>query len=237
VAVTLSLGDRSLDEYAYWRDCGADRCLLKVETGHVKLYERFRCGESFKERLYRLEGIKRLGYEVGSGIIVGLPDTDLFDLMRDLLLLEQLDLDMIAVGPFVPNPDTPLANAGQGGLDQAFRAAALMRLLCPQANIPATSALDAISPGARMTGLKKGCNVIMPSFTPDQFKTDYAIYPGKNTSEMTVQAKLRHVRTSISDMGFVPSSAKGFSPRREYVEQGSARCPAGDHACGKAQCR
>ncbi|WP_187170332.1 [FeFe] hydrogenase H-cluster radical SAM maturase HydE [Salidesulfovibrio onnuriiensis] len=234
VAVTLSLGDRSLDDYAHWRDCGADRCLLKVETGHVKLYERLRCGQSFKERLHRLEGLKRLGYEVGSGIIVGLPDMNVMDLLRDLLLLEQLDLDMIAVGPFVPTPDTPLANARQGDLELSLRVSALMRLLCPEANIPATSALDAVSHGARLQALKKGCNVVMPSFTPDQFKAAYAIYPGKNVSSIPVQVKLRALRQSLSDMGLVPSSSKGFSPRRQYVEQGTARRPAGDYACGTA---
>ncbi|WP_245628711.1 [FeFe] hydrogenase H-cluster radical SAM maturase HydE [Salidesulfovibrio brasiliensis] len=236
IAVTLSLGDRGLDEYAYWRDCGADRALLKLETGHVKLYERLRCGESFQERLHRIEGLKRLGYEVGSGIIVGLPDTDILTTVRDMVLLSHLELDMIAIGPFVPSPATPLAFNPAGDVELSLRVSAIMRILCPQANIPATSALDALLPGGRQTGLLRGCNVVMPSLTPEHLRSDYAIYPGKNMTEHNAVLKLNTVKESIARMGLVPSQSKGSSPRRHYVDQSAPRRPSGDYACRTAQC-
>ncbi|MGE4505757.1 MAG: radical SAM protein, partial [Desulfovibrionaceae bacterium] len=147
VAVTLSLGDRDLDEYAYWRECGADRCLLKLETTSDILYKRLRNGEDFRSRLHRLEGLRALGFEVGTGVITGLPGADLLDLLRDIRFLAELDPDMIAVGPFVPHPGTPLASGKPGSVDISNRATALLRLLVPHANIPATSALDALQPG------------------------------------------------------------------------------------------
>ena len=218
VAVTLSLGDRGLDEYAFWRECGADRCLMKLETTDRNLYKRMRQGEDFSSRLHRLEGLRNLGYEVGSGVIAGLPGTTPVDALRDLLFLSDLDLDMIAVGPFVPNPDTPLAGCAPGSVLLSNRMTALLRILNPEANIPATSALDALRPESRSEALSKGCNVLMPSMTPADHRGDYIIYPGKNAGSMDGGPSLAPTRQAIEASGFVPSAAKGFSPRRDHVE-------------------
>ncbi|MCJ2164375.1 MULTISPECIES: [FeFe] hydrogenase H-cluster radical SAM maturase HydE [unclassified Pseudodesulfovibrio] len=217
VAVTLSLGDRGLDEYAFWRDCGADRCLIKLETTDQRLYKHLRRGEDFSARLHRVERLRRMGYEIGSGVIVGLPDTDLSDGLRDILFLTDLELDMIAVGPFVPNPDTPLTNTAPGSVTLSHRTSALLRLLNPKANIPATSALDALRPGSRALALTRGCNVLMPSMTPARHRGDYTIYPGKNAGDMDDGASLDAAHQTIRATGFIPSAAKGFSPRRSHV--------------------
>lgn len=217
VAVTLSLGDRGIDEYAYWRACGADRCLLKLETTDIDRYKRLRQGEDFRARLHRLEGLRDLGYEVGSGTIAGLPGTTVMDALRDILFLAELDLDMIAVGPFVPNPDTPLSGCAPGSVLLSHRMTAILRILAPEANIPATSALDALRPESRAAALGRGCNVLMPSMTPADHRSDYVIYPGKNAGPLDGGPSLGPARATIEDSGFAISASKGFSPRRNHV--------------------
>lgn len=217
VAVTLSLGDRGLDEYALWRSCGADRCLVKLETTDPKFYAELRRGEDFRERLRRVTELRRMGYEIGSGVIAGLPGTTLDDALRDVLYLCGLAPDMIAVGPFVPNPDTPLADAAPGSVELSLRMTAVLRILNPDANIPATSALDALAPDGRALGLARGCNVLMPSMTPGEHRGDYTIYPGKNAGDMDGLASLAAARRAIRTTGFVPSTSKGFSPRSRHV--------------------
>jgi biotin synthase len=218
VAVTLSVGDRHLDEYAYWRKCGADRCLLKLETTDPGRYKHLRQGEDFKARLHRVEELRRQGYEVGSGVMAGLPGTTPLDALRDILFLTDLGLDMIAVGPFVPNPDTPMAGTAPGSVDLSMRMTALLRILNPGSNIPATSALDALRPGSRTLALTRGCNVLMPSMTPAPLRGDYTIYPGKNAGDVEEGVSLASARQAIRATGFEPSTAKGFAPgRRSHV--------------------
>ncbi|MUM77765.1 [FeFe] hydrogenase H-cluster radical SAM maturase HydE [Pseudodesulfovibrio sp. F-1] len=233
VAVTLSLGDRGIDEYAFWRDCGADRCLIKVETSNPRLYKRLRQGEDFSARLRRVEAMRQMGYEVGSGVIAGLPGATLLDAARDILLLTDLGLEMIAVGPFVPNPDTPLAASPPGHVALSHRMTALLRTLNPEANIPATTALDALDPSSRALALARGCNVLMPSMTPADHRGDYTIYPGKNAD--AIDDPLAEARRSILATGFIPSSSMGFSPRSNHVQQGTTRCAAGHRPGRTAQ--
>ncbi|MBN4060079.1 [FeFe] hydrogenase H-cluster radical SAM maturase HydE, partial [Desulfotalea psychrophila] len=190
VAVTLSVGDRGLDEYAYWAECGADRCLIKLETSNPELYEKIRSGASFEERLDRITSLRELGYEIGSGIIVGLPGSTIKDILQDLLFLTDLNLEMIAAGPLVPHPDTPFADCAAGDVFLSYRVTALLRILNPGANIPATSALDSLDVKGRELGLLRGCNVIMPSVTPSTHRADYNIYPGKNSVAIDVSDAL-----------------------------------------------
>ncbi len=227
VAVTLSLGDRPLKEMTRFRESGADRYLIKLETCDPDLYARMRPGESLEQRLERLEHLRGLGFEIGSGIIVGLPGMSLEILASDILRLAELDLDMIAVGPFVPHPCTPLADAPPGGLEETLRAAALLRLLSPGSNIPATSALnarpskaeasDALAPeDGRALGLRAGCNVIMPSLTPEDVRGAYEIYPGKNAFTANARQSVRRVRELIRQEGLLPSPALGFARKNAY---------------------
>lgn len=213
LAITLSVGDRGIDEYRYWRDCGADRCLVKLETTDPALYSRFRLGESYAERLHRVEALREMGYEVGSGIIVGLPGMDVETTLSDIMALSALDLDMLAAGPFIPHPQTPLADENAGDIALSHRVTALLRLLNPGANIPATSALVALAPNSQGEALQRGCNVIMPSMTPEEHRSDYTIYPGKNRTHATATASLEAARQTIRDLGLTPSASKGFSRR------------------------
>jgi len=214
MAVTLSLGDRPLEDFAYWREIGADRYLLKIETFDEVLYANSRPGLTLADRLGRIEALRKAGYEVGSGIITDLPGMTLDILANDLLRLSELDLDMIAAGPFVPNPDTPYGAEPSGSILTALRAVAILRLLNPLANIPATSALNALRDGAREQGLTAGANVIMPSLTPEEVSGNYAIYPGKNAFRADAKSRLQATKEAIRRVGRTPSEAIGGSKRR-----------------------
>lgn len=233
LAVTLSLGDRPLEEMARFRDSGADRYLIKLETTHPGLYARFRPGEHIRDRLERVEALRDLGYEVGSGIIVGLPGMTPDVLARDVLRLAELDLDMLAVGPFVPHASTPLAHEPQGSLEESLRVAALLRILSPRSNIPATSALNSLARGkdeqGRALGLRAGCNVVMPSLTPEEVRRAYEIYPGKNAFTENARQSVAAVVSMIRNQGLRPSSAQGFAPRREHAASAARRPPGHRH--------
>lgn len=217
IAVTLSLGDRDLDDYKFWHECGADRCLVKLETTDPELYKQYRLGEDFTERLRRVEALHDFGYEVGSGTIIDLPGMNLETTLKDIRFLSDLDLDMIAAGPFIPHPQTPLADAPTGSIELSHRVSALLRILNPYANIPATSALSALNPASQGEALLRGCNVLMPSMTPEEHRADYTIYPGKNRNHATAKASLDSAKQTIRSLGLTPSSSKGFSLRRQNV--------------------
>ncbi|BCS88149.1 [FeFe] hydrogenase H-cluster radical SAM maturase HydE [Pseudodesulfovibrio sediminis] len=212
VAVTLCLGEHGEDDYRYWRDCGADRYLLKMETFHAGVHRHCRPGQTGRTRLGKVRLLQRLGYETGSGLITGLPGMTPEILANDLLALSQLSLDMIAVGPFVPHPQTPLGDSAAGSLEESLRATALLRVLNPKANIPATSALDALTPKGRELGLSVGANVVMPSVTPESVRGEYFLYPGKNDSSVPVVNTIRRLQQRLREAGYHPSSARGVSP-------------------------
>jgi len=192
LAVTLSLGERTESELALWRDAGADRYLLRFETSNRRLYDRIHPGLPgvTSDRFTILRTLKRLGYETGSGVLVGLPGQTYEDLAEDILWFERLDLDMVGLGPYIPHPATPMADgrrfppaAGDAQVanneEMACKALALTRLLRPLANIPGTTALATISQRGRETGLERGANVIMPNVTPLKYRRLYEIYPAK----------------------------------------------------------
>lgn len=223
MAVTLSFGDHPDDVYRLWRDSGADRYLLKIETTDADLHSLYRPGQIVYDRLNRIETLMRLGYETGSGIISGLPGMTAETLTDDLLLLSSMGLDMIACGPFIPHPNTPLSMATEGSLIESLRITAMLRLANPAINIPATSALDALKSakvsGGRVLALNAGANVIMPSITPDSVRRDYAIYPGKNTAEANKHVAVKQLQHKVQQAGFSLSSQAGSSMRRTFLSQ------------------
>ncbi len=179
VALTLSIGEKTREEYAALRRAGADRYLLRIETTDKDLYEKLDPGMSWDNRVRCLHDLKDLGFEVGTGSMVGLPGQTLESLAQDLLFFKALDVDMIGIGPFIPNPDTPLADAAGGTFDLACRMMALTRLLLPDANIPATTAMETLQPNGRMLALQRGANVVMPNVTDTDYRKLYMLYPGK----------------------------------------------------------
>ncbi len=183
LAVTVSVGNRPLETYRYWRECGMDRYLLRFETSDAALFARLHPGSSLGDRLRCLEDLKGLGVQTGSGFMIGLPGETVGVLADNILLCRRLDLDMIGIGPFIPHPDTPLCgtkNAYHDDPDMFFRALATLRIFNPDAHIPATTAFDAVFPGeGRNLALARGANVFMPNITPVRYKKEYLLYPGK----------------------------------------------------------
>lgn len=177
--VTLSVGERPREDYRAFREAGADRYLLKHETASPDLYRRLRPGCTLEDRLRCLKELRDLGYEVGTGNMVGLPGQTPEILAEDLLLMRSLDTDMMGIGPFIPHPGTPLADEPGGNLAGTLRVLALARLLTRNTNIPATTALGTLHPEGRIRALRAGANVVMPDFTPESLRARYDIYPGK----------------------------------------------------------
>ena len=240
LAVTLSLGERSDDELAAWREAGADRYLLRFETSNPELYRRIhpaRPGET-RDRLAVLESLRRLGYEVGSGVMVGIPGQTYRDLARDIERLGELRLDMIGLGPYLSHPETPLGQAGQTVTDtaadqvpnsavMATKAVALARLVCPDANIPATTALATVDRDrGHALGLQRGANVIMPDLTPPGYRELYAIYPGKTPPTADRIEAARAVQALVASLGRSVGRGPGGARHREDVTSRPKECPS-----------
>jgi biotin synthase len=183
------MGERSEADLALWREAGADRYLLRFETSDRALFASIHPGS--RSRIGILRTIQALGYEAGSGVMVGIPGQSYESLARDIELFRDLDLDMIGVGPYIPHPATPL---GDGRLrpaidpgqqvpnteEMVYKVVALTRLVCPEANIPSTTALATINlESGRELGLQRGANVVMPNLTPPEYRRRYEIYPNK----------------------------------------------------------
>jgi len=179
VAITLSIGERSYEEYKAFREAGADRYLMRIETTDKNLYHKLDPKMSWQKRYECLLMIKELGYELGSGIMVGLPNQSLDSIADDLLFLKQIDVDMAGIGPFIPHPHTPLAAEKGGTLSLALRTMAVMRLLMSDINIPATTAMESLHPNGRIMALQSGANVVMPNVTEGEYRKLYELYPGK----------------------------------------------------------
>ncbi len=179
LAVTLSLGERDTDTYRAWREAGADRYLLRIETTDPALFAALHPDDDLRERMACLYTLRELGYQLGSGVMVGLPGQTAETLARDVIWLHELGAEMIGVGPFIPHPATPLHDASGGTVEQTLRLVAVLRLVFPFAHLPATTAMGSLHPQGRERALEAGANVVMPNVTPTETRAKYEIYPGK----------------------------------------------------------
>lgn len=214
LAVTLSLGERPNVDLVEWRRAGADRYLLRFETSDPMLYRRIHpdLPGQRSDRFAVLRRLRELGYEIGSGVMIGIPGQTYASLADDLQAFADLDLDMIGVGPFIPHPDTPLG-AGElpaappgeqvpGTESQTYKVIALARLVCPQANIPSTTALATLNLATgRELGLARGANIVMPNLTPPRYRSLYEIYPAKACVRETANECEACLRGRIVRMG------------------------------------
>ncbi|XZN28570.1 [FeFe] hydrogenase H-cluster radical SAM maturase HydE [Clostridium perfringens] len=218
VALTLSIGERPFEEYEALKKAGADRFLLRIETTDRELYEELDPGMSHENRIQCLKNLRKLGYEVGSGCLVGLPGQKIESLADDILFFKELDVDMNGIGPFIPNEDTPLKDAECGQFELALKVMAIVRLLLPDINIPATTAMETLNKQGRVIALQCGANVVMPNVTEGKYRKLYALYPGKICTGDTpahcrgcISGKIRGIGRIVSDgPGF---RANGFKPK------------------------
>jgi len=209
-AVTLSFGEHSYDAYKLWREAGADRYLLRHETANEihygKLHPLWMKSEHRKQCLYQL---KELGYQVGSGFMVGSPRQTKENLVEDLLFLKELDPDMIGIGPFLPHKETPFGKEPAGNLELTLFLVSILRLLFPKALIPATTALGTLQDGGRELGILAGANVVMPNLSPKHTRDKYSLYDHKlNTGAESGQG-VNVLKNNMKSIGYEIVTARG----------------------------
>jgi biotin synthase len=184
LGVTLCIGQQTYGTYRRLYDAGAHRYLLRIETTNPELFARLHPeDQTYASRLECLAMLRDIGFQVGTGVMIGLPYQTLDDLADDILFFRRHDIDMIGMGPFIPHPDTPLGGEACLEVKDRVRLSLLMiaatRLALRDVNIASTTALQALDPIGREKGLKFGANVIMPQVTPEDVRRDYQLYPGK----------------------------------------------------------
>lgn len=206
IAITLSIGEKTFEEYKAYKNAGADRFLIRIETTDKNLYTKLDPNMDWENRLRCIKDLRTLGYEVGTGCLVGLPDQTLESLADDILFFKEINADMIGIGPFIPNENTPLSNEKGGSFELALRVMAITRLLLPDINIPATTAMETLNPNGRIIALQSGANVVMPNVTQGDYRKFYEIYPGKICVNDTpskcrgcITGKIKSISRTVSD--------------------------------------
>ena len=188
LGITLSLGEQSREVYERWFAAGAHRYLLRIETSNPKLYQKYHPEDSlhdFQRRLDCLKSLQSIGYQTGTGVMIGLPFQNTGHLADDLLFMRDFDVDMVGMGPYIEHPDTPLYQFRdqllpiEDRFDLALKMVSTLRILMKDINIAAATALQAIDPLGREKAVKVGANIIMPNITPGKYRNDYALYENK----------------------------------------------------------
>lgn len=208
-AITISLGERSYESYEKMFKAGADRYLIRHETATKELYEKLHPGASFENRRRCLEDLKKIGYQIGSGFMIGLPGQKVSDLVNDLLYVKELNPHMVGIGPFISHKDTPLKNEKNGTLEDTITLIAILRLLLPNALIPATTSLGTINPLGRELGIKAGANVVMPNLSPTSVREKYSLYDGKICTGDEAAECRRCIEGRINRAGFKVEVSRG----------------------------
>ena len=205
--ITLSVGEQPRSWYALWKEAGANRFLIRHETADARLYAALHPGYTLQQRRQAQESLADLGYELGTGFLVGVPGQKPESLADDILLTRDMKAAMCGVGPFIPQSATPLAHAPHGSIPLTLRVMAVLRLAAPWLNMPATTALASLDPTrGQQDGLEAGGNVLMPSFTPRLRQAAYRIYDGKARVDMDAvrcaieNARLTHTLPVPADM-------------------------------------
>ena len=210
VALTLSIGEKTYEEYKAFKEAGADRYLIRIETTDKTLYNQMHPNMDFDNRVRCLKDLGRLGYEVGTGCLVGLPNQTIESLADDILFFKEINADMVGIGPFIPHPHTPLKDSATGSFTLALKVMALTRILLKDINIPATTAMETLNPNGRIIALQSGANVVMPNVTTTEYRAKYEIYPNKicinenpDKCKGCISAKIQSIaRTVSTSFGF-----------------------------------
>lgn len=202
-AITLSLGEWPQGVYEQLREAGADRYLLRHETHNAKHYVRLHPTEmSLENRLQCLTWLKELGYQVGTGIMVGSPGQTIDNIVKDIEFIEQFKPEMIGLGPFVPQHDTPFGKHPAGSVETTIRLYSILRLMFPHALIPSTTALNTIDSQGRIKGIMAGANVVMPNLSPTDVRDRYALYDGKANTNAEAAEGLKLLEAQLATIGY-----------------------------------
>jgi len=224
LAITLSLGERNDEELMEWKEAGADRYLLRFETSNRRLYELIHPSLAgvVLDRITMLRRLREMGYEIGSGVMIGIPGQTYQDLANDIEMFRTLDLDMIGVGPFIPHqlsplgsgvfPMAPVGEQVPNNESMTYKVIALARLVCPRANIPSTTALATLNKASgRELGLSRGANIVMPNMTPRKYRALYELYPSKACIDETAEECRSCMAGRIMSIGRTVGKGRGDS--------------------------
>jgi biotin synthase len=210
IGITLSLGEQIYDTYKKWYNAGAHRYLLRIETSNKELYYKIHPKNSkhnFERRLQCLYDLKELGFQTGTGVMIGLPFQTIEDLADDLLFFKNLDIDMVGMGPYIEHSDTPLFRHKSSllSLEERFylslKMVSLLRIMMKDINIAATTAMQAIDPIGREKAIKAGANVIMPNITPTLNRANYLLYENKPCNDESAEECVTCIEARIAIAG------------------------------------
>ncbi len=214
-AITLSIGEKSRESYRKYFDAGADRYLLRHETAGEGHYMKLHPEDmSLRHRMQCLYDLKEIGFQVGSGFMVGSPYQTFDDLASDLIFLRELKPHMIGIGPFIPHKDTVFAGEKTPTKYLTLVMLALLRLMLPKVLLPATTALGTVDPNGREDGLRAGANVVMPNLSPVAHRKDYSLYDNKICTGEEAAECLGCLTQRIRSAGFEPDFSRGDSLMR-----------------------
>lgn len=210
LGITLSCGEQSEATYRKWFKSGADRYLLRIETSNPELYRKLHpdtLKHSMEKRIEALESLKSIGYQTGTGVMIGLPFQTVEDLANDLLFMKNFDIVMCGMGPYIEHRETPLYQFKdkllplEKRLNLALKMVAVLRILMPDINIAATTALQSINKNARIQAIQIGANVLMPNITPYKYRDDYFLYENKPVTEQRNEDDLDVLEKSLAAIG------------------------------------
>ena len=230
LGITLSCGEQTTATYREWFQAGARRYLLRIETSNRELYYKLHPDDnkhSFDTRLDAIRQLRAEKYQVGTGVMIGLPFQTVEDLANDLLFFQSMDIDMVGMGPYLEHSQTPLYQyrnlllPPEKRLELSLKMVATLRLLMPDINIAATTALQVLNPEAREMAVLAGANIIMPNMTLPEFRNDYLIYehkPGVNDDAALSKSKLEQ---NLSNAGIVIGYGE-WGDSRHYFRENKA---------------
>jgi len=213
LSLTLSIGERPFEEYRQWHKDGADRYLLKHETSDEKLYNSLHPHSSFQKRLECLNALKAIGFETGSGFMVGLPGQSRESLARDILLLKTLDVEMAGIGIYIAHPETPLAGSPAGAPEDAMRCVAITRILMKTVHLPSTTSIE-VQSTEKYSSLHAGANVVMKKVEPYAYRKLYEIYPNPKIVDRSVLEERIELQNFIGAQGLMADLSPGLSSGR-----------------------
>ena len=210
VALTLSIGERTKEEYQQWYDAGADRYLLRHETASDEHYRKLHPESlSLANRKQCLYNLKEIGYQIGTGFMVGSPYQTENEIAEDFLFIKELQPHMLGIGPFIPHHDTQFKDEPAGTLELTLFCIGLLRLMMPQALIPATTALGTIAPNGRELGIQAGANVIMPNLSPVETREKYLLYDNKICLGEEAATCVGCLKRRVESIGFEVAESRG----------------------------
>lgn len=209
-AVTLSIGEKTKESYISYFKAGADRFLLRHETADKEHYSRLHPEKmSLENRLKCLSELKDIGFQVGAGFMVGSPFQTTEQISEDLFFLQSFRPHMAGIGPFIPHKDTPFGTYPHGSVHKTLHLIALVRLILPEALIPATTALSTLDPHGKTKGILAGANVVMPNLSPDSVRSKYSLYNKKSHTGTESAQQLEALRKELLLIGCTPVKSRG----------------------------